>query len=69
MQSLLYANFNHVNLQIKAVLDVARKVKRIVLLSGTPSLSRLYHMPLKALQYLIIPGMRVVFYLFQVAPL
>lgn len=26
--------------EIKAVLDVAEKVKRIVLLSGTPSLSR-----------------------------
>jgi hypothetical protein len=29
--------------EIKAVLDVAMKVKRIVLLSGTPSLSRLWH--------------------------
>lgn len=29
-------------LQIKTVLDVAENVKRIVLLSGTPSISRLW---------------------------
>lgn len=48
-------------LQIKTVLDVAEKVKHIVLLSGTPSLSRLWKSKLSVisifclLRILIIP--------------
>lgn len=33
--------------QTKAVLDVAGQIKRVVLLSGTPSLSRSYILPIK----------------------
>ncbi|KAJ0049423.1 hypothetical protein Pint_16189 [Pistacia integerrima] len=45
--------------EVKAVLEVAAKVKRIVLLSGTPSLSRLYlglFRRILALLICIIPG-------------